>query len=209
MARSEKDGALRRAQVLSIITTLRLVGSGLEAQTPRFVPGDLVAKFVPGSEAGTTVMRAAARAPLDIEGLEPIANHLTDAVGVPLKAVALNSGYFCILSVDAKGLGERLRRRLAGRQRVERVEIVPDSAAVAVRVAFAAGATEARMPAERVAASLERELDLPLKGEALGNGRFALRVNLEALTLNLVEKLRALPEVESVQPNYILKGSLR
>lgn len=188
---------------------LLFVGSAMEAQTPRFVPGDVVAKFVPGSEAGTTVMQAAARQPLDLKGLGPVADHLAETLGVPLRAVALNSGHFCILSVDSKGLSERLRRRLASRQGVERVEVLPDTAAIAVRVAFAAGAKEARMPADRLAASLEHELNLPLRGAGLGGGRFTLRVNLEALTLRLVDKLKALPDIESVQPNYILKGFAR
>ena len=100
-------------------------------------------------------------------------------------------------------------RRLERRQRVERVEIVPDTAAITLSVAFAAGSAESRMRPARLVASLERELGLPLKGEVSRNGRLALQVNLEALTLSLVERLKALPEVESVQPNFLLKGFMR
>jgi len=186
-----------------------VMAATLSAQSPRFVPGEVIAKFVPGSEAGAAVARAAEREPLDLTGLEPIAARLGEAAGVPLRPVGLNSGHFCVLSVDAGQLGERLMRRLERRQRVERVEIVPDTAAITLSVAFAAGSAESRMRPARLVASLERELGLPLKGEVSRNGRLALQVNLEALTLSLVERLKALPEVESVQPNFLLKGFMR
>ncbi len=179
------------------------------AQSPRFVPGEVVAKFVPGTEASAAVVRAAERQPLDLAGLRPIAERLGEAARVPLRPTGLNSGHFCVLSVDNGELKDRLARQLRARQGVERVEIAPDTTAITVRVAFSAGGEESRMRPARLVASLERELGLPLKGEVLQDGRVALQVNLEALTLSLVERLKALPDVESVQPNFVLKGFLR
>lgn len=188
--------------------TLLMVAS-LAAQTPPFVPGQVMAKFVVGSEAHTVVTRAAERQPLDLTGLVPIADRLGAGVGVPLRPSSITSGHFCVLAVDAERLEDQLARRLTARERVEHVEVVEDTAAIAVSVAFAAGSEESRMRPARLVALLERELGLPLKGAALENSRLALQVNLEALTLSLVERLKALPEIESVQPNFIVKGFMR
>jgi hypothetical protein len=168
-----------------------------------------MAKFVPGSEAGAAVARAAGQQPLDLTGLEPIANRLGDAVSVPLRPAGLHSGLFCVLSVDAARLGQQLLRRLESRQRVERVEVVPDTVGITLSIGFSPGAEESRMRPARLAALLERELGLPLKAEVSRDGRLALQVNLEALTLSLVDRLKALPDVESVQPNFLLKGFMR
>lgn len=188
--------------------TLLMVAT-LTAQTPPFVPGQVMAKFVVGSEAHTVVTRAAERQPLDLTGLVPIADRLGAGVGVPLRPSSIASGHFCVLAVDAERLEGELARRLGARQRVERVDVIEDTSTIGVSVAFAAGSEESRMRPARLVALLEEELGLPLKGEALANRRIALQVNLEALTLSLVERLRALPEVESAQPNYLLKGFLR
>lgn len=186
-----------------------VMAATLSAQSPRFVPGEVIAKFVPGSEASAVVARVAEREPLELTGLRPIAERLAEGVGVPLRPSGLNSGHFCVFSVDTDRLKDRLVRQLRARQRVERVEIAPDTATITVSVAFSAGSEESRMRPARLVASLERELGLPLNGEVLQDGRVALQVNLEALTLSLVERLKALPDVESVQPNFILKGFMR
>lgn len=180
-----------------------LMVANLTAQAPQFVPGQVMTKFVAGSEASAVVMRA------DLTALVPIADRLGAGVGVPLRPSSITSGHFCVLAVDAERLEDQLARRLTARERVERVEVVEDTAAIAVSVAFAAGSEESRMRPARLVALLERELGLPLKGAALENSRLALQVNLEALTLSLVERLKTLPEIESVQPNFIVKAFMR
>ena len=52
--------------------------------------------------------------------------------------------------------------------------------------------------------SLQNELDLPLDGTAAGPGELVLQVDLRAITLQLVERLQALPQIEAAQPNYIV-----
>lgn len=180
-----------------------LMVANLMAQAPQFVPGQVMTKFVAGSEASAVVMRA------DLTALVPIADRLGASVGVPLRPSSITSGHFCVLAVDAERLEDQLARRLTARERVEHVEVVEDTAAIAVSVAFAAGSEESRMRPARLVALLERELGLPLKGAALENSRLALQVNLEALTLSLVERLKTLPEIESVQPNFIVKAFMR
>lgn len=181
----------------------------LSAQSPRFVPGQVVARFVPGSEASAIVQRAAGRQPPDLTGLTPLADRLGQGAGVPLKASALGGGHFCTFSLDLRELGDRLARRLRERQRVERVEIAPDTAAIALTVAFSPGSEESRMSPGGLIPALERELGVPLTGEASGRGRIALHVNLEALTLSLVERVKTLPDIESAQPNFVMKGFIR
>lgn len=201
-------GGTRAARALPCLM-VSVMAATLSAQSPRFVPGEVIAKFVPGSEASTVVARVAERQPLDLTALNPVAERLGEGVGVPLRPSGLNSGHFCVLSVDADQLKEQLARKLRARAHVEGVEVVPDTAAITLSVAFSAGSEEARMRPARLVALLERELGLPLKGEVLRNGRLTLRVNLDALTLSLVERLKALPDVESVQPNFLLKGFMR
>lgn len=181
------------------------MAASLLAQAPRFVPGQVIIKFLAGSEAGRVVVRAAEQQPLDLTGLAAIADRLGAGVGVPLWPSSITSGHFCVFSVDADRLKDRLVRQLGARQRVERVAVIEDTSAIAVSVAFTAGSAESRMRPARLVALLEQELGLPLKGEARRNGRLALQVNLEALTLSLVERLKTLPDVESVQPNFIVK----
>jgi hypothetical protein len=169
----------------------------------------VLAKFVPGSEASVLVVRAAEQQPVDLTALEPLADQLGQGAGVPLKPSALGSGHFCTFSLDLRELGDRLARRLRERQRVERVEMAPDTATITLTVAFSPGSEESRMRPARLVSSLERELGVPLTGEASGRGRVVLHVNLEALTLSLVERVKALPDVQSAQPNFVMKGFIR
>lgn len=191
------------------VALVPIMAATVSAQSPRFVPGQVVARFVPGSEASALVVRVAGRQPLDLAGLSPLADRLGQGAGVPLKASGLGGGHYCTFSLDLRELGDRLARRLRERQRVERVDIPPDTVSITLVVWFSPGSEESRMPPARLVPSLERELGVPLTGEASGQGSMVLRVNLDALTLSLVERVKALPDIESAQPNFVMKGFIR
>ena len=199
----------RVARVFRGTALVPLMAATVSAQQPGFVPGQVLARFVPGSDASALVVRVAERQPLDLTGLTGLADRLGEGAGVPLKPTGLGSGHFCTFSLDTRELGDRLARRLRERQRVERVEVSPDTATITLTVAFSPGSEESRMRPARLVASLERELGVPLAGEASGQGRIVLHVNLEALTLTLVERVKALPDIESAQPNFVMKGFVR
>lgn len=194
----------------------------LPAQSPKFVPGEVIIRFVPGSEASAAVQRAAAQQAIDLSGLVPIVNDLSARVAVPLRPARITSGDFCVLSVDSGQLGERLMRQLGARRNVARVQVVRDTSAAGGRpspirliLEFSRSSDEFKAVSRkdgrlaRLVASLERDVGLPLTGKVVEQGRLALQVNLEALTLRLVERLKTEPIVESVQPNYILEGFMR
>ena len=202
-----------------------LIVTTLPAQSPKFVPGEVIIRFVPGSEASAAVQRAAAQQAIHLSGLVPIVNDLGARVGVPLRPARITSGDFCVLSVDSGQLGELLMRQLGARRNVARVQVVRDTSAaggaggrpspIKLILEFSPSSAEFKTVARndgrlaRLVASLERDVGLPLTGKVVEQGRLALQVNLEALTLRLVERLKAEPIVESVQPNYILEGFMR
>jgi hypothetical protein len=51
---------------------------------------------------------------------------------------------------------------------------------------------------------LERDLDIPLKGEVSEKAEVLLQIDVRALTSILAERLKTLSDIESAQPNYIL-----
>src|SRR5688572_26452908 len=119
-------------------------------------------------------------------------------------------------------------RQLGARRNVARVQVVRDTSAaggaggaggrpslIKLILEFSPSSAEFKTVARndgrlaRLVASLERDVGLPLTGEVVEQGRLALQVDLKALTLRLVERLKAEPIMESVQPNYILEGFMR
>ena len=83
-------------------------------------------------------------------------------------------------------------------------------------VRFSAGSTEAEAiaqkwsggddtPVSQLVRALEKDVGLSLKGEATADTTLLLHVDLGMLTLKLSEQLKALADIESAQPNYILR----
>jgi hypothetical protein len=208
----------------SFITLVAFIVTTRPAQSPRFVPGEVLTRFVAGSEASAAALRAAETQPMDLSGLVTVVDELGAQVGVPLRPARMSGGNFCVLSVNAEQLGERLRRQLGTRRTVRQVQVVrepsqavmgPSSIRLLLEFTPASdefnalsGKSEGGRLA-RLVASLERDVGVPLKGQVVEPSRLALQVDLEALTLRLVERLRTQSILESVQPNYILEGFIR
>jgi hypothetical protein len=201
----------------SCVTFVAFTVTSLAAQSPKFVPGEVLTRFVPGSEQSAVVQRAAGTQPIDLSKLVPIANDLGRSVGVPLRPARVTSGDFCVLAVDAEQVVEHLRRRLSARRNVRHVQAEAAPSPVRLLLDFTPASDEftvlSATPGDgRLAglvASLERDVGVPLKAQVVESSRLALQVDLEALTLRLVERLKAQPILESVQPNYVLEGFIR
>jgi hypothetical protein len=189
----------------------------------RFVPGEVLVKFAPGTEASAAVMRAGRLSPPDLEALAPPVTTLQAKTGLPLRAKQVTGGQWVLLAVDGEKLVERLAEQLRGRANVADVRLSPDSSegdgeapgSRGIVVRFSAGSAEAHTVAQKrsggvgdrfaqLVRALGKDVALPLKGEATADATLLLHVELRTLTLMLSEQLKALADVESAEPNYIM-----
>lgn len=183
-----------------------------------------MARFVPGTAGGEAVARAGRSSPPDLAALVGVTRELETRLGLPLTVTQISSGDWLVLSVDVAALTDRSVGMLRGRESVAAVRTSAPEAgetgappSVRVTINFAPGSHEfkavsdaatgaATEPLISLLAALEAELGVPLSGEPEEAGQLVLQLNLDALTRRLVEELNALPEIESAQPNYILRA---
>jgi hypothetical protein len=206
---------------LGLVLSTLLLGN---APPPRFVPGEVLVKFVPGTEGSAAVDRASRTSPPDLGVLTPVVQRLQAATGVPLKAKQVTGGQWILVSVDGDKLTDELVTRLRGRANVAEVQPGPDpsggtrdaSRSKGIVVRFSAGSAEAEAIAEKrrggddaafsaLIRALEKDVGLSLRGEATADATVLLHADLGTLTLKLSEQLKALADIESAQPNYILR----
>jgi len=207
--------------LLGLVLSALLLGN---APPPRFVPGEVLVKFVPGTEGSAAVIRASRVTPPDLGVLAPVIQRLQAATAVPLKAKQVTGGQWILVSVDGERLTDELVTRLRGRANVAEVRPTPDpsggtrdaSRSRGIVVRFSAGSAEAEAitqkwsrgddtPVSQLVRALEKDVGLALKGEATADTTLLLHVDLGMLTLKLSEQLKALADIESAQPNYILR----
>ncbi|MFQ5846364.1 MAG: hypothetical protein ACE5IQ_01680 [Candidatus Methylomirabilales bacterium] len=191
--------------------------------SPRFVPGEALIKFAPGTEGSAAVARASQVYPPDLGALAPVVTRVAGKTGIPMKAKQVTGGNWVLLSVDGEKLTARLARRLRTRDNVARVRVNPDRPKAPVGVSlpkplvitYVPGSPESEAAAQgradpgdvrfaRLVRGLERDLGLPLTGEVTGEAGVLLHIDLKALTPILVERLKALVDVDSAQLNYIV-----
>jgi len=196
-----------------------MVGAVASAQP--FTPGEMLVLFSPGSPGRATVERALGSNPAELAALDPVVTSLEAGAGVPLKTVRISSGNWVLMSVDSDRLTDRVAGQLRARARVKAVQVIPLERMPGVRVSpphglrvqFNPGSAESEIvsgkisggsaePLARLVKHIGAALDLPLKGEARENSRLFLEIDYVALTPIVVERLKTLPGIESVQPNY-------
>lgn len=201
-----------------LLSTLLLSGS--PQRSPQFVPGEVLVKFVSGSEGSRAVGQAS---PPDLGVLQPVLNALQAKTGIPLSVKQVTGGKWVLLSVDGGRLTHRMLSQLRRREGVALVEVSPERPDAQVGfsipqrlvVTFAPGSSESDAVAQRLAGvgddrfaqlirDLERELDLPLRGEVTADAKVLVQIDLKALTPIVVERLKSLCDIDSVQPNYIV-----
>jgi len=198
---------------LPLTIAVSVVGS-LQAQTPKFVAGEILVRFAPGSEASAALNRVVETDPADLTELLPAVTALGAGAGVPLRPTRVGSGGWVILAIDSAALAQRVHGQLPQLENVESVR--RDDGALQLVVRFRAGSAESDAiaqqleqasdaPLAKVLCSLERETGVPLAGEATSQNELALQLDLEALTLSVVSRLQALSEIEVAQANYVLR----
>lgn len=186
-------------------------------QNPQFTAGEVLVHFRSGTPQGEAVARAAAAQPPNLDALRGLVDTLGNRVSVPLHLKSFGSGGWVVLAVDADGLAHELATRVRSRSGVASAEALTGesrtgsigvrfgpgtSDATAVHSSITQGKADCLIPITR---ALERELGVHLAATVVAPDSLLLRVDLKALTLDLVQRLQRLAEAEGVQPNYTVK----
>ncbi len=190
---------------------------------PQFVPGEVLVRFVPGTDGSAAVARASQVNPPDLEVLAPVVSRLQGKTGIPLRAAQVLGGKWFRLSVDGDRLTDQLVRQLRTRDNVAEVRVSPEQPEAPVGptvpkklvIRFSPGSAESEAITQKhvdatdigfaqLMRELGRDLDLPVEGEVTEKGEALVQIDLRALTPILAERLKALSDIESAQPNYIL-----
>ncbi len=191
-----------------VLPTILLLTSPLQ---PQFVPGEILAKFVRGTEGDAAVNRASQVTPPDLGVLVPVVKSLQAKTGVPLRAIQIMGGNWLRLSIDSDELTDSLVRKLRARPNIAEVKVGAEppegpggiSAPKTLAITFSPGTTTSKT-ADQLIRELEQDLDLPLLGEASTQGGVRVRVDLRTLTPMLADQIRALCDIESAQLNYVV-----
>ncbi len=180
-------------------------------QTP--AARELIVKFVPETDGGFKVARAAAQGDKPTDEVSAFVAALGTEVGVPLEAKRLGSGGTVV--VEIRSLSEALAARLKRQSFVKSAQAMPatPNADAAVQVEFVSGSQEAstvsqgggleqRGSIDALIAKLEGMVAMPLSGRVPQAGQLILKPELQKTTAQLVEWIRKRADVEYAQPNY-------
>jgi hypothetical protein len=207
---------------LAMIIPVFLFGAPQGALAP-FVPGEILVRFAPVSGGAEAVARASRSSPPDLKALNPVIDNLETAAHVPLSVKQLSSGDWVVLAVNSDRLTERAAHQLRERRNVAVVQVSPCEPEASAHcpppkklvIRFVPGAPEAEAVSKKLTgtddaafaqltAALTKELDLPLAAKATDAATIQAQIDLRALTMTLIERLKALPDIEAAQPNFIL-----
>lgn len=193
-------------------------------EKPTFVAGDLIVKFTATSESGTLVTRAMQGDQAADRELAALAARLSQELGVAVAAVRVTSGNELVLSVDRdramQSLSQVVTRDPAVRKatRIDPPKTVLPAAQIALALDLRhdseAGklvrqTAQAKRKTTKEIAALVAKLcvgaDPQPSGHVSNHGQLVLTIDIAALTLDLVERLKRRPDVEYVQPSQIVK----
>lgn len=165
-----------------------------------FVPGELLVKLKPGA-----VIEDALAPP----GPGQAPRRAGTESGIPLRVLQQNSGGWLLLSVDRGRLPDWLadqlkdRLRLPGDWRAEGLhDRHPPGPARAHVEILLRGLGADGISKSRLEAFLADDLGLPAAVSPLGPRQFKIEIDLAELTLRVIARLRAHPDVDSAQPNF-------
>jgi len=178
------------------------------------VPGEAIVHFKAGGAAGQLVTRATG-GDADATGrLDAFLTSLSSELALPVKRKRIGSGGDVVLALDLPELASRLLTHVRADPRVTRAMFLEDGSEVGVELK--AGSAEAREVERRppgkpsrvlseLAESLARAFGFPVTGRVSEKRQLVLAVDARALTLRLVERLRAHPDVEYAETNRVLR----
>lgn len=184
-----------------------------------FVVGEVMVKFVPGSQGDAGVVKVLRDSPGDLKPLESAIAVLQGRLRLPFTPVRLSGGNWVLLRLDAEQLAEQVVNRIRQWESISSIQPLPAKAAQAVAfrglvIEFAPTSPEFRVvaksnPGEPALVQLVNQLaftaECPLKLVAVQEHRFLLvEIDLAALTMQAVEKLKTVEDIENAQPNFMV-----
>jgi hypothetical protein len=191
--------------------------------SPQFVPGEVLVKFLPGTAGSEAFTKAVQVSPPDLSFLRPVINSLENEVGVPLQIKQVSGGKWVLLSARLDAIVAEAVQQLRARESIQeaRAELCepqshgPHPAPLGFIITFQPETAEAEAidqelshgdeePLSQLILELEEYLDLPLKVKKIEKSTLHAEIGLDALTLTLVERLKAVEQIEAAQPNHIL-----
>jgi hypothetical protein len=194
------------------------------ADRPAFVAGDLIVKFTTASESGTLVTRAMQGDQAADRQLVALAARLSQELGVVLAAVRVTSGRELVLSVDRDRVLQSLSQVVTRDPAVRKATRIdsPKTVLPAVQIALALdlhrdseAGRRVRQTAqagrkttkeiEALVAKLCVGADPQPSGHVSNRGQLVLTIDVAALTLDLIKRLKRRPDVEYAQPSQIVQ----
>ena len=157
-------------------------------------PGEVIVRFVEGSPG-----RPPAKDP-DQAALGAFIETLSCEVSRPLALRRIASGGELLLGLDFATLNSRLEGALRGQAEATNVAAIAPSPQA--RLPEVSATATVRGDAKKLARRLSDTLGLPVLQRKAEGGARVFELDLPALTLDLVERLKARPDVEYAQPNY-------
>ncbi|HET6521548.1 MAG TPA: hypothetical protein VFG47_17280 [Geminicoccaceae bacterium] len=216
----------RLGRLATVLAGLSVAAAGAAADgpAPRGVGAEAIVKFAPGTAALQAVEQASgAASAASRQQLRALEQTLSREAGLPVVVRQLTSGREAVLAVDLQAIAAKLVRALEGEPEVEGARLVDDPASapgparpVTVTVQPTPGGSLAQALATagsagsdsalgRLEAAVEREVGAPIAAEVSSPTTLTVRLDTRALTGQLMDRLRAMPEVEYAQPNYLAR----
>ena len=208
--RSSRRAPLGDYTAISLLVLTLFFWADANAQTARFVPGEVLAKFSPGSPENQAVEAAANSGRDPSEPIPSVCKRLRADVPVPIRFKRIQSGNWATFDVDAQELKRTLEQAFSQDERVadiESAELGPrpptgylTSPLLLIRLERS---SSFRDDAAATVRDIQKRLGTPLTFEMRKGARVAVAVDVQKLTLNLIELFKALPYVENAQANQI------
>lgn len=181
------------------LAPLLLIGA-LATEPAAFVPGEVLVRFRADTRARTASGEAAPRT--DVEAFLKVVSREVER---PLRFLRPASGGDLVLGLDVAELRDRLARKLTALPEVESVAgRAPEEGQLptALELRVRAPATAAAL-GQRAAAALDLPIVAPHATE--GPSGNVVEIDVRALTLDLVERLKRRPDVEYAQLNFSVR----
>jgi hypothetical protein len=184
-----------------------------------FVPGEVVVKYREESGPGHAVKEAGQKN--DRQKVTATVEAVGTQVGLPLKLKQLLSGERILIVIDCKQVLTDVTERLRKRDGVSRVVVsTPEptgcrtASPMTLKIGFAPGsaedealraATDTSPASQRVLDALQETAGVPVELESMADGELMVTLNIRKTTMQLAERLKRVPDIESSQLNYVMR----
>jgi hypothetical protein len=174
-----------------------------------FVPGEAIVAFKADTDPGRALAALAQGKESSRPRLDQCVAQLSEAVAIPLTIRRVGSGGELRLAVDFQQLAARLKARLENLSDVATVRPTLDEAPERVRVEATVATKAGAGSAWRLSARIVADSEWPVSAQPASGRTLLVKVDLNRLTLLLVERLGKRPEVAHAQPNYRVQKAPR